>query len=523
MTTMDYSRNIAELSPEKQELLKLLLLEETLETNTFPLSFAQRRLWFIEQIERGSYVYNICASVRLRGHLNVNALEQSFDEIVRRHESLRTTFQLMDQQPVQVVARTLHVKPSLINLKSLPEAERETEVQRLLQEESQTPFDLTRGPLLRVKLLRLATDEHVLLLTLHHIISDGWSMGVLVREMVTLYESLTREQPSTLAELPVQYTDFVTWQHEWLRGQVLEEHLSYWKQQLAGAPALLEFPANYPRPAINTHRGAKQSMSFPLELSNALKAFSEREHVTLFMTLLAAFKTLCYRYTGQEDIVVGTPIAGRNRAETEALIGFFVNTLVLRTDLSDNPSFTDLLRRVREVCLGAYAHQDLPFEKLVEELQPARSLSHTPLFQVMFVLQNTPMTGVQLPELELTPIPVDNHTSKFDLTLFMEETSHGLIGTLEYNTEVFDVESIRRLLDHFHHLLRAILSNPRQRLSRLPLLPDQQRRLILQHWNHTSFDWSDALHSPHSLDSSSLTLTRLFEQQVLRSPNAPAL
>jgi hypothetical protein len=362
--------NITELSLDKKELLQLLLAKETGETSTLPLSFAQRRLWFIEQMGRAGHVYNICASVRLQGQLDEVALERSFNEIVRRHEALRTTFVMVDKQPMQVVVPALKIKTSIINLEALLEAEREPEVQRLLQKESKTPFDLARGPLLRVKLLRLSAHERVLMLTMHHIISDGWSMGVLVQEMVTLYEAFTQGKPSPLSDLSIQYPDFVLWQREQLQGEVLDKSLFYWKQQLAGAPAGLELPEDFPRQAITRYRGAKKAVALPADLSVALKALSEREGVTMFMTLLAAFKTLCYRYTGQADLVVGTPIANRNRAETEPLIGFFVNTLVLRTDLSDDPTFTDLLRRVREVSLEAYAHQDVPFEKLVEELQP---------------------------------------------------------------------------------------------------------------------------------------------------------
>ncbi|MCA1628264.1 MAG: condensation domain-containing protein, partial [Acidobacteria bacterium] len=468
--TTDYFENETELSPEKQELLELLLLEESDEANTFALSFAQRRLWFIEQISQGSYVYNICTNVRLKGRLDEKALEQSFNEIVRRHETLRTTFTVVDKQPVQVVAATMSVNMSVIHLESIPATKREAEVDRLLKKESQTPFDLTRGPLLRVKLLKLSEQEHVLALTMHHIISDGWSMGVLLREMMALYEAFAQGNPSPLAELPIQYADFVLWQHEWLQGEVLGKHLDYWKRQLGGAPAVLELPTDHPRPAINTYRGAKQSFTLPAELGDALKTLSEREGLTLFMTLLAAFDTLCYRYTGQSDIVVGTPIANRNRAETEALIGFFVNTLVLRTDLSGNPTFEELLRRVREVALEAYAHQDLPFEKLVEELQPERSLSYTPLFQVMLVLQNAPMRGAQLPDLVLTPMVIDNRTSKFDLTLFMEETAHGLVGTLEYNRDIFEEESAERMLRHYGQLLQSIVSHPRRRIAELEML-----------------------------------------------------
>jgi amino acid adenylation domain-containing protein len=512
MMATDYSKNIAELSVDKQELLSLLLSQETDQASVLPLSFAQQRLWFIEQMGRATHVYNICKSVRLQGCVNEKVLEQSFNEIVRRHEGLRTTFELVDEEPVQIVAAVVKVKTSVISLKTLPAAERAAEVQRLLQTESQTPFDLARGPLLRVTLLRLAAHESVLMLTMHHIIADGWSMGVLVHEMVTLYEAFTQGKPSPLSELSIQYPDFVLWQREQLQGEALARSLAYWKQQLDGAPAGLELPTDYPRPAINKYRGAKHSLVLPANLSHALKTLSEREGVTLFMTLLAVFKTLCYRYTGQTDLVIGTPIANRNRAETEPLIGFFVNTLLLRTDVSDDPTFANLLRRVREVSLEAYAHQDLPFEKLVEELRPERSLSQTPLFQVMFVLQNAPMDHIHLPGLTLSPMTVDNGTAKFDLTLFLEVTDGGIVGTLEYSTDLFAAATIERMAGHYQRLLESIVSDPDQRLSRMALLTEAERRQQLAQWNDDTHEYAVAQ-----------SLHELFETQVERDPEAVAV
>ena len=367
-----------------------------------PLSFAQQRLWFIDQLEPGS-VYNFPAAVRLKGQLNVAALKLSLNEIVKRHESLRTTFTTVDGRPVQVIAPLLTVALPILDLRELPETEREAEVQRLATNEAQRPFDLAQGPLVRATVLRLGENDHVGLLTMHHIVTDGWSAGILIREMAMLYDAFCSERPASLPEMPVQYADFAHWQRNWLAGEVLETQLSYWKEQLRGAPPLLELPTDHPRPAIQTFHGAHQSILLAPIVGDRLKALSRQEGVTLFMTMLAAFQVLLQGYTNQDDLVIGTPIANRNRLETEGLIGFFVNTLVLRTGLSGNPTFRDLLRRVREVCLGAYAHQDLPFEKLVEELHLARDLSRNPLFQVMFVLQNTPLQAMEPAGLEPDP------------------------------------------------------------------------------------------------------------------------
>jgi len=343
----------------------------------FPTSFAQQRLWFFDELERASSVYNIPSAFRLTGPLNVAALEQSLNEIVRRHETLRTTFAVEDGQPMQVIAPALAVTLGVVNLRELGKIEREAEARRLAAEEAQRPFDLAHGLLVRLSLLRLDEEDHVLLLTMHHVVSDGWSMEVFFRELSVLYEAFSARKPSPLPELPIQYADFAVWQREWLRGEVLQAQLFYWRKQLDGAPAVINLPSDRHRPALQSYRGERQSFELSKELTHGLKALSRKEDVTLFMALLAGFQTLLHRYTGQDDIAVGSPIANRNRAEIEGLIGFFVNTLVLRTDLSGNPSFQELLRRIREVALAAYAHQDLPFEKLVEELQPKRDLSRT--------------------------------------------------------------------------------------------------------------------------------------------------
>ncbi len=386
-----------------------------------PLSFAQERLWFLDQLEPGSAVYNIPLGLRLEGELNVPVLRRCLDEILLRHETLRTRFEAVNGQPRQVVEPVAALQVPLVDLRALPAPEREAEAVRRCVAEAQRPFDLRHDLMLRAKLLRLGEREHVLLLTMHHIASDGWSIRVLLVELATLYEAFAGGKPSPLPELAVHYADFAVWQREWLQGPILEKQLSYWRKQLEGAPALLELPTDWPRPATQSYRGARIGWELPKPLSVALGELSRREGATLFMTLLAGFQTLLHRYTSSDEILVGSPIAGRIRTEIEPLIGLFLNTLVLRGDLSGNPSFRTLLGRTREVALGAYAHQDLPFERLVGELRPKRDMSHSPFFQVMFVLQNAPWEAARLAGLQVTPMPIASGTSKFDLTFFAAE------------------------------------------------------------------------------------------------------
>ncbi len=444
-----------------------------------PLSFAQQRLWFLEQLEPGNAVYNLPTALRLRGPLDVEALRRTLNEVVRRHESLRTVFREEQGEAVQVVLPEQPVEIPLVSLTELPEAEREAEAEALAREEARKGFDLSRGPLLRATLLRLSTEEHVLLFTMHHIVSDGWSSGVLVREAAALYEGYVRGEQSPLPELAVQYADYAVWQREWLRGPALAEQLSYWKKQLDGAPTLLDFPTDRPRPSALTFRGAALSFDLSAQLTEALRALGRREGVTLYMILLAAFQTLLARYTGREEIVVGSPIANRRRREIEPLIGFFVNTLVMRTDLSGNPSFRQLLKRVREVTLGAYAHQDVPFEMLVEELQPERSLSRSPLFQMMFVLQNAPGEELKLAGLTLERAEVWSGTTHFDLTLQLEESAQGLDGVVEYSAELFDEETIKLLTRRLRTLLETVAADTDAKLSALPLFTDDEERQLL--------------------------------------------
>jgi amino acid adenylation domain-containing protein len=478
------------------------------------LSYAQQRLWFLDQLEPGSSAYNMGAGVRLTGTLDLVVLEQSIAEIINRHESLRTRFAMVDGRPVQLIEEAQPFSLPVVDLSTLPEAEREAEARRVATDESQRPFDLSTGPLLRATVLRLAAEDFVLLATMHHITGDGWSLGILIRELTTLYEAFSAGNPSPLPELSIQYADYAHWQRGWLQGEVLERQLSYWKQQLSGAPPVLELPTDFPRPASQSFRGAQRSFIFSQDLSARLQQLSRREGVTLFMTLLAAWQALLSRYSGQQDIVVGSPIANRNRADTESLIGFFVNTLVLRTDLSGDPRFVDLLRRVREVSLGAYAHQDVPFEKLVEELQPERDISRSPLFQVMLVLQNAPQGAMQITSnLQLGAIGVENQTEKFDLTLTVSETAEGRLQSVwGYNTDLFAAATIERMIANFEMLSESIVGDPEQHLSELALLTAAEDQQILVEWNDTEVGYPGEK-----------LLHQLFEEQVTRMPEAVAI
>ncbi|MDF5714836.1 MAG: amino acid adenylation domain-containing protein [Rhizonema sp. NSF051] len=490
--------------------LELPPIENVSRDIELPLSFAQQRLWFLDQLEPGNPFYNISRAVILKGSLNVTALEQSLNEIVRRHEVLRTNFRDVDGYPVQEIASALNITLPIIDLGELLE-EQEAEVHRLARSQARQSFDLTQDALLGTTLLRLDEEEHVLVFTIHHIVADGWSTGVIIHEITALYESFCSGNPSSLPELPVQYADFAIWQRQWLQ-TAQSSQKTYWKQQLGGNLPVLQLPTDRPRPAIQTFRGRKQPWQISKALTEALKSLSHREAVTLFMTLLAAFKTLLYRYTNQADILIGSPIANRNcTSKIENLIGFFVNTLVLRTDLSGNPSFKELLQRVRQVTLDAYAHQDLPFEQLVEELQPERNLSYTPLFQVGFAFLNAPIEELKLPDLSLSPMEVEPETSLFDITVFLRETEQGLTGVFEYNSDVFDTATIERMQGHFQTLLEGIVANSDQHLFDLPILSATEKQQLLVDWNQTS------------PDHPSICIHQLFEAQVEQTPNAIAV
>jgi aspartate racemase len=476
-----------------------------------PLSFGQQRLWFLQQLEPHSAAYHVPLAVCLRGALSPAALAASLRAVAARHEVLRTTFMAEAEAPVQVIHPPRAVPLPLIDLTGLPRAARATEAQRLTGMFAAQPFDLAQGPLLRAGLLRLAYEEHWLLLGMHHIVADGWSMNVLVRELTIAYAALMQGLRPELPSLPVQYADYAHWQRAWLQGAVLERQLAYWRDRLAGA-ATLALPTDHARPPLQRFAGAVHTFQIPAPLTARLQALSRAEDATLFMTLLAAFQTLLSRYSGQTDVAVGSPIAGRTQVATEGLIGLFTNTLVLRGDLSGNPRFRELLGRVRVTCLGAYAHQDVPFERLVEELQPVRDLSRTPLFQVLFVLQNAPFEPITLPELRLEPVEFALSAAKFDLTLSCLETPEGLACSLEYATALFEAASIARLVGHLQALLGGIAADPDARLSALPLLTAAEREQLLTAWNATQ-----AAYPAQS------TLPRLLAEQAARTPDAVAV
>ncbi|MFP2913034.1 non-ribosomal peptide synthetase, partial [Pyxidicoccus sp. 3LFB2] len=461
-------------------------------------------------LEPGSAVYNIPAALRLTGSLDVSALQRALTELVRRHESLRTTFHNANGQPSQRILEPAPFALPVVDLSSLeaPEAE----VRRLAEEEAHAPFALDRGPLLRASLLRLGAQEHVLLLNMHHVVSDGWSMDVLVREMTALYEGFRQGQPVSLPELPVQYADYAVWQRDWLKGAVLEAQIGWWKQHLSGAPPVLELPTDFQRPAVQSFRGAAIPVQLSRSVSEALKALCQEEGVTPFMALLAAYQLLLSRYSGQEDIVVGSPIAGRRVAELEGLIGFFVNTLALRTRLEGNPSFRQVLARVKETTLGAFAHQDIPFEKLVEALQPQRELSRSPLFQVSFTLQNTPVSALSLPGLSFHLLETESRVARFDLALILSDTPEGFGGTLEYNTDLFEASTAARMMAHLEGVLRTVLEQPQARLGELSLLSEVERRQVLEQWNQTASDY------PREA-----SVHQLFSAQAARTPDAVAV
>ena len=510
----DFSARLASLPAEKRALFEREIKQDIqpakgmlrrAHSGPCALSFAQQRLWFLDQLDPGSPAYNLSTAFRLPGSLDVAILKRSLNEIVRRHEALRTTIQFSDGEPLQIIARTLNLDVELIDLTGVSSAMREQEARRLTLSEAQRGFDLSRGPLLRATLLRLAESDHVLVLTMHHIVSDGWSLGVLFAELTTLYQAYAAGNSSPLPELPFQYADYSEWQREYLQGDTLSNVLGYWKGQLAGAPPLMELPADRPRGPLLNRSGATQSFRFSAEISDGLRSLARQQGVTLFMVLLAAFKTLLHRYTGVSDLVIGVPIANRNRAEIENLIGFFVNTLVLRTDLSGNPTFNELLGRVRKVTLEAYAHQDLPFEKLVEEIQPERRLNHNPLFQVAFVLQNVPtLSGASYDQPNEPPITVG--ATKFDLSLALAEGEREISGAFEYITALFNGDTISRMMGHFQTLLASIIANSDARLSDLAVLSESERSQLLR----------EAVGNTSDLPE--ITIHELFEYQVQQSP-----
>ncbi|HEV2846704.1 MAG TPA: condensation domain-containing protein, partial [Thermoanaerobaculia bacterium] len=476
-----------------------------------PLSFGQLRLWFLDRLEPGNVAYNVSSSIRLTGSLNVEALAAALGEIVRRHEVLRTTFLAKGGEPVQVVHPAHPFELGVTDLSGLPDEERESAARRMAIEDRRTPFDLARGPLMRASLLRLGESEHALLFSLHHVVSDGWSMGVLVREVSVLYSAFLHGEPSPLPEPPVQYADYAVWQRQWLQGEALEAQLAYWRDLLAGLP-VLQLATDHPRTALQTFQGESVPLRIPEEVSGALRELGRHRGMTPFITLLAGFETLLCRYAGQDDVMVGTTVANRSRAELEGLIGFFVNTLALRGDLSGDPAFSALLTRTRKAVLGAFAHQDLPFEKLVAEIQPERDLSRSPLFQVVFQLQNAPMERVGLPGLELRPMEVRDQTAKFDLVLNLVQAGEAFGGRLDYNSGLFERATAERLVRHFGTLLAGAAMDPSRPISELPLLSTEERHQLVSAWNEAPAE-----------DLGVEVLHARFALQAARAPEAVAV
>ena len=527
----DLQERRAKLSPEKQAMLEKRLrgksgshtpaphIPRRSDQGPAPLSFAQERLWFLEQLVPGNTGYIIPIAVRLTGRLHMWALMQALNTIVARHETLRTTFATIDGQTLQIIGPARPLPLPVIDLSTQPANLREDAVRQIAGAELRQPFDLTQGPLLRAHLLRLDASDHVLLLTMHHIISDGWSLKVLIQEMMVLYKAYQESgvrpglvPPDPLMPLPIQYADFAVWQCNQLQGANLDSQLSYWRERLAEAPPTLELPLDRPRPAVQTFAGAIHTFELPAALIEAIRGLNQREGLTLFMTLLGAFDALLARYTGQTQVVIGTSIANRHYGEMEGLIGFFVNSLVMHTDLSGDPSFRELLTRVLETALGAYAHQDLPFEKLVEALRPKRDPSRHPIFQVMFTLQNIPMPAIELPGLTLKPFAFDSRAAQFDLSLTMVKSTDTITGTLEYNTDLFEPTTIARMAEHFLALLEHAVAHPETRLSQLPLWTEAERHRLLTAWNATQVDYP-----------LEICLHELIEIQARRSPDAIAL
>jgi hypothetical protein len=484
----DINRALAELPPERRKLLGLLLRRETHPQvlpqtiphreggGPAPLSFAQQRLWFLNQLEPESAAYNVPAALRLEGRLCVETLERTLSEIVRRHEVLRTAFEVVDGEPAQVVREPWSWDLLVCDLSGWPERLREPEAHRRAVEEARRPFDLAGGrTAMRATLLRLGEEDHVILLTLHHIVADGWSMGVLVREVAALYAAYGDGREPSLAELPIQYADFTLWERQLLRAGALDKQVAYWKRQLGGDLPSLELPTDRPRESASTRNGASLIFTLPRGLGLPLEHLSRREGVTLYMILLAAYAALLYRYTGQEDILIGTPTANRRRAETEGLIGCFINTLVMRVDVSGDPTFRELLGRVKETVLAAFEHQDLPFERLVEELRPERGQSPLRIFQVWFVLQNAPMEPLELPGLRVTDFGLVRETSQFDMALSMMEVQRQLTAALNYNTELFDAETVAQMAEHFTLLLSEVAEDPSWRLLDVPLSEEERQ------------------------------------------------
>jgi len=510
-----------EIAAQKTEILDFLKAAK-IPTNTvdleiipgsrdqdLPLSFAQQRLWFLQQLSPDSHSYNLLEALRLEGNLNLLALEQSLSELIRRHEILRTTFPMVEGQPIQRIAPPSPVSLPLEDLQGLSKNEQTEHLQEIAIAFSLKPFNLAKESLVQFKLIKLGSQEYVLLLKMHHIIYDGWSLSIFFDELSQLYAAFVQGLPSPLAKLSIQYADFAVWQRQWLTGEVLERQLNYWQKQLQDAPTILELPTDYPRPPIPSFRGDGQVFRLNQDLTQRLKRLSQESGATLFMTLLAAFFVLISRYSGQLDVLVGSPIANRNSSAIEKLMGFFANTLALRGDMSGNPSFLELLERVKQTTLSAYAHQDLPFEMLVEKLQLNRDLSHNPLIQVMFSLQNTPQSEASLSGLKMESLPLSVELkARFDLEVNFWEVADRLEAVWCYSTDLFAAGTIKQMGQHFQNLLTAIAVNSKTGIFELPMLSDEERYQLLSLWNETQTDYPN-----------NKCIHQLFEEQVERTPN----
>jgi amino acid adenylation domain-containing protein len=477
-----------------------------------PLSFAQMRLWVLNQLEPETAAYNLQSKFILRGELNFPVFEQTLTEIVRRHEALRTYFEIDEGQPVQKIAAPEPFHVSFFDLQTLSDAEWIQEAARVVAQDAKQPFALSKSPLLRTTLLKRTPQDHLVLFNVHHIVFDEWSLGVFQHELTELYASFLVKEQSPLAPLPIQYADYAVWQRSWLQGEVLQTQLEYWKGKLGGSLPVLKLPTDRPRPNIQTHNGTTASLLLSADLTEKLNALSRREGVTLFITLMSAFQVLLMRYSGQEDLLVGTPVANRNRPEIEGLIGCFINTLVMRNDLSGDPSFLELMKRVQDTALGAYAHQEMPFEKLVQELNPERDLSRSPVLQVLFSFLNTRTEPVLFPGLQVTRIKAEGSEAKVDLSLYAIEVAEGISCTFEYNTDLFNAERIQRMLHHLRILAENLVRDPARRLSELEILTPAERQELVVDCNQTHLDFADRT-----------TLHALFEQQAQRTPHAIAV
>lgn len=506
------SNRLNNLSPSRRALLERLLRQQQEHFNTFPVSFTQQSMWVLNQLAVGTASYSVLGGLHFTGSLHLQTIERVLTEIVNRHEALRTTFPAIEGRPVQAIQPPSRLSLPLIDLAQLPSDEREEVLQGILDREARRSFDLATGPLFRTLLIRLAAQEHILLVEAHHIVLDGWSLGVLTQELTQLYEAYAAGLPSLLPPLPVQYADFAQWQREWLESPLMSEQLAYWKEQLHAPLPVLEFPTDHPRPQTQTFAGSLLSFTLSSRLYRELLSLSAQEEATLFMTLATAFTILLARYTGQTDLIFGTPIAYRTRVELEGLIGCFVNTLALRVDTAHNPRVRELLRQMRRVTLDAYANQDVPFEKIVEELQPERDPGRNPLFQMMFVLQNTPMPEIKLRDLTVKALSVSRQIAELDLTLYIWETGEGLQGDFEYNTTLFDQATMARLIEHFQVLLEGMVRWPDLPVSSLPLLTENERALLLTDWNASTV-----------VDPPSQCLHEIFEAQTKRAPDVIAL